>query len=220
MLTLPSTAQRLLPSAWGPAPRIAHVTCGKMVMCTHAVALDVLRAAVPPAGPRWHGRGISQIPDCSCPGSRLPEALEQHRHGILRKTGVSCRFTFIKAGPGFRAGCDGAASPGASVSLDRSQHGMAPHCLPVMGPRASPNHQRRGAVTYGAQRHLAALECLKRALRLAPCEWLISHNLGLVNLHAGQHASAVHHLGCATRLRPDFAPRWELELQDKAGDRA
>jgi tetratricopeptide (TPR) repeat protein len=57
------------------------------------------------------------------------------------------------------------------------------------------------------QRYIAAISCLKRALYLAPFEWLTSYNLGLAHLATGQDASAFHHLSTAVNLRPGFAHR-------------
>lgn len=50
-----------------------------------------------------------------------------------------------------------------------------------------------------------AIACLKRALFLAPFEWIISYNLGLVHLNTGQFASAFHYLSASINLKPDFA---------------
>lgn len=56
-----------------------------------------------------------------------------------------------------------------------------------------------------AQRYIAAIACLKKALYLGPFEWIISYNLGLVHLHTGQYASAFHYFSASINLKPDFA---------------
>jgi Bardet-Biedl syndrome 4 protein len=38
----------------------------------------------------------------------------------------------------------------------------------------------------------------------APFEWLISFNLGLAHLAAGQYASAFHFFSSSINLKPDF----------------
>jgi Bardet-Biedl syndrome 4 protein len=50
-----------------------------------------------------------------------------------------------------------------------------------------------------------AIASLKRALYLAPFEWIISFNLGLVHLNTGQYASAFHFFSASINLKPDFA---------------
>jgi len=50
-----------------------------------------------------------------------------------------------------------------------------------------------------------AIACLKRALFLAPFEWIIAYNLGLVHLNTQQYASAFHFLSASINLKPDFA---------------
>lgn len=55
------------------------------------------------------------------------------------------------------------------------------------------------------QKYIAAVACLKRALYLAPFEWRISYNLGLVHIRLEQYASAFHFLSSAINLKPDDA---------------
>ena len=55
---------------------------------------------------------------------------------------------------------------------------------------------------FGKRKAVAAGVCLKRALYLLPTEWIIAHNLGLVMLHSGMHASAFHYLSAAANLNP------------------
>ncbi len=49
---------------------------------------------------------------------------------------------------------------------------------------------------------MQAISCLKRANYLAPFEWKILYNLGLVHLCMEQYASAFHFLRAAISLRP------------------
>jgi Bardet-Biedl syndrome 4 protein len=55
---------------------------------------------------------------------------------------------------------------------------------------------------YGKKKFVAAISCLKRANYLAPFDWKILHNLGLVHLTMQQYASAFHFLSAAINLRP------------------
>lgn len=71
--------------------------------------------------------------------------------------------------------------------------------LDVSVPRGRP------APPLPAQRYIAAIACLKKALYLGPFEWIISYNLGLVHLHTGQYASAFHYFSASINLKPDFA---------------
>ena len=50
-----------------------------------------------------------------------------------------------------------------------------------------------------------AISCLKRATYLAPFEWKILYNLGLVHLTMQQYASAFHFLRAASNLQPKKA---------------
>ena len=52
---------------------------------------------------------------------------------------------------------------------------------------------------------LQAISCLKRATYLAPFEWKILYNLGLVHLTMQQYASAFHFLRAASNLQPKKA---------------
>ena len=55
-----------------------------------------------------------------------------------------------------------------------------------------------------------AISCLKRANYLAPFDWKILYNLGLVHLTMQQYASAFHFLSAAINLRPKAAPLFML----------
>mmetsp|Transcript_3896 Transcript_3896/g.7182 ORF Transcript_3896/g.7182 Transcript_3896/m.7182 type:complete len:509 (+) Transcript_3896:138-1664(+) len=65
-----------------------------------------------------------------------------------------------------------------------------------------------GMCFFGKGLHVASISCLKRALYLDPFEWIISYNLGLVHLCAGQYASAFHFLSASINLKPDFPPAY------------
>ena len=62
-----------------------------------------------------------------------------------------------------------------------------------------------GMCFFGKKNMIAAISSLRRALSLAPFEWIIAYNLGLVFLSAGQYASAFHYLSASINLKPDFA---------------
>lgn len=55
-----------------------------------------------------------------------------------------------------------------------------------------------------------AISCLKRANYLAPFDWKILYNLGLVHLTMQQYASAFHFLSAAINLRPKMAQLFML----------
>ena len=56
---------------------------------------------------------------------------------------------------------------------------------------------------FGKKKHVAAVSCLKRASYLAPFDWKILYNLGLVHLTMQQFASAFHFLSASINLRPN-----------------
>lgn len=57
-----------------------------------------------------------------------------------------------------------------------------------------------GMCFFGLDKFIASVACLKRAAYLAPFEWIIQYNLGIVHLRTGQNASAFHHLSAAVQL--------------------
>ncbi|KFD54953.1 hypothetical protein M514_04135 [Trichuris suis] len=57
-----------------------------------------------------------------------------------------------------------------------------------------------GMCFYGKMKTVAAICCLKRAHYLAPLEWKILYNLGLVHLEVKQMASAFHFLSAALQF--------------------
>lgn len=62
-----------------------------------------------------------------------------------------------------------------------------------------------GMCFFGKGKYVAAVSCLKRAVYLAPFEWIISYNLGIVHLTVGQYASAFHYFSTAINLQPQYA---------------
>jgi len=57
---------------------------------------------------------------------------------------------------------------------------------------------------------VTAISCLKRALFLAPLEWKILYNLGLVHLSMQQYASAFHFLSAAINVKPTYGEMFML----------
>ncbi|KAA0192276.1 hypothetical protein HAZT_HAZT010886 [Hyalella azteca] len=55
---------------------------------------------------------------------------------------------------------------------------------------------------FGKKKYVAAISCLKRANYLAPFEWRVLYNLGLVHLTMQQTTSAFHFLSAAVNLKP------------------
>ena len=62
-----------------------------------------------------------------------------------------------------------------------------------------------GMCFFGKGKYVAAISCLKRAVYLSPCEWIISYNLGIVYLTLEQYASAFHYFSTAINLQPTYA---------------
>lgn len=60
-----------------------------------------------------------------------------------------------------------------------------------------------GMCFFGKKKLVAAVSCLKRANFLAPFDWKILYNLGLVHLNMQQYASAFHFLSASINLRPN-----------------
>ena len=75
----------------------------------------------------------------------------------------------------------------------------------VQTPNSAQLWNNIGMCFFGKHFHIAAISCLKRALYLAPFEWIIAYNLGLVYLNTGQYASAFHYFSASINLKPDFA---------------
>ncbi|RNF07534.1 Bardet-Biedl syndrome 4 protein [Trypanosoma conorhini] len=63
-----------------------------------------------------------------------------------------------------------------------------------------------GMCFFAEQNMHAAVACLRKAVALAPLEWRIAYNVGLVFLHLKQYASAFHYLSASTYLHGTYAP--------------
>jgi Bardet-Biedl syndrome 4 protein len=75
----------------------------------------------------------------------------------------------------------------------------------VHSPNSAQLWNNIGMCFFGKKHYIAAISSLRRALSLAPFEWIIAYNLGLVFLSTGQYASAFHFLSASINLKPDFA---------------
>ncbi|XP_066157779.1 Bardet-Biedl syndrome 4 protein-like isoform X2 [Euwallacea fornicatus] len=67
-----------------------------------------------------------------------------------------------------------------------------------------------GMCFYAKQKYIAAVSCLKRGLWLAPLNWKLLYNLGLVHLATGQPASGFNFACAAVNLRPDLGECFAL----------
>ncbi|XP_050412166.1 Bardet-Biedl syndrome 4 protein [Patella vulgata] len=67
-----------------------------------------------------------------------------------------------------------------------------------------------GMCFFGKKKYVAAISCLKRANYLAPFDWKILYNLGLVHLSMQQFASAFHFLSAAINFKPKMAQLFML----------
>ena len=74
----------------------------------------------------------------------------------------------------------------------------------VLTPNSAQLWNNIGMCFFGKKNYIAAISCLRRALNLAPFEWIMAYNLGIVFLHTEQYASAFHYLSAAINLKPDF----------------
>ncbi|ESO87919.1 hypothetical protein LOTGIDRAFT_53377, partial [Lottia gigantea] len=75
----------------------------------------------------------------------------------------------------------------------------------VNTPENPPLWNNIGMCFFGKKKYVAAISCLKRANYLAPFDWKILYNLGLVHLSMQQHASAFHFLSAAINFKPKMA---------------
>jgi len=67
-----------------------------------------------------------------------------------------------------------------------------------------------GMCFFGKGKYVASISCLKRAIYLAPFEWTIMYNLGLVHITMQQYASAFHYLTAAITMKPRLAKLYML----------
>ncbi|XP_014673640.1 PREDICTED: Bardet-Biedl syndrome 4 protein-like [Priapulus caudatus] len=77
-------------------------------------------------------------------------------------------------------------------------------------PESVPLWNNIGMCFFGKKKYVAAISCLKRANYLAPFEWKILYNLGLVHLTMQQYASSFHFLSAAINLRPRMSQLYML----------
>ncbi|XP_027426622.1 Bardet-Biedl syndrome 4 protein isoform X5 [Zalophus californianus] len=77
-------------------------------------------------------------------------------------------------------------------------------------PESPPLWNNIGMCFFGKKKYVAAISCLKRANYLAPFDWKILYNLGLVHLTMQQYASAFHFLSAAISLQPKMGELYML----------
>jgi Bardet-Biedl syndrome 4 protein len=76
----------------------------------------------------------------------------------------------------------------------------------VQTPYSSRMWNNIGMCFFGKKHFVAAVSCLKRSLHLAPLDWIVSYNLGLVALHMEQYVTAFHYFTACISLKDDFGP--------------
>ncbi|CAL1533275.1 unnamed protein product, partial [Lymnaea stagnalis] len=77
-------------------------------------------------------------------------------------------------------------------------------------PESPPLWNNIGMCFFGKKKYVAAISCLKRANYLAPFEWRILYNLGLVHLTMQQYASSFNFISAAINLKSDMAQLYML----------
>ncbi|XP_029420925.1 Bardet-Biedl syndrome 4 protein isoform X3 [Nannospalax galili] len=77
-------------------------------------------------------------------------------------------------------------------------------------PESPPLWNNIGMCFFGKKKYVAAISCLKRANYLAPFDWKILYNLGLVHLTMQQYASAFHFLSAAINFQPKLGELYML----------
>ncbi|NXL98736.1 BBS4 protein, partial [Tyrannus savana] len=77
-------------------------------------------------------------------------------------------------------------------------------------PESPPLWNNIGMCFFGKKKYVAAVSCLKRANYLAPFDWKILYNLGLVHLTMQQYASAFHFLSAAISFQPKMGELYML----------
>ncbi|XP_015727860.1 Bardet-Biedl syndrome 4 protein isoform X1 [Coturnix japonica] len=77
-------------------------------------------------------------------------------------------------------------------------------------PESPPLWNNIGMCFFGKKKYVAAISCLKRANYLAPFDWKILYNLGLVHLTLKQYASAFHFLSAAINFQPKMGELYML----------
>ncbi|XP_072408887.1 Bardet-Biedl syndrome 4 protein isoform X1 [Chiloscyllium punctatum] len=87
-----------------------------------------------------------------------------------------------------------------------SKYRVAAHAV----PESPPLWNNIGMCFFGKKKYVAAISCLKRANYLAPFDWKILYNLGLVHLTMQQYASAFHFLSAAINMKPRMGELYML----------
>ncbi|XP_023408662.1 Bardet-Biedl syndrome 4 protein isoform X3 [Loxodonta africana] len=77
-------------------------------------------------------------------------------------------------------------------------------------PESPPLWNNIGMCFFGKKKYVAAISCLKRANYLAPFDWKILYNLGLVHLTMQQYASAFRFLSAAINFQPKMGELYML----------
>ncbi|KAK2193837.1 hypothetical protein NP493_5g13027 [Ridgeia piscesae] len=77
-------------------------------------------------------------------------------------------------------------------------------------PESPPLWNNIGMCFFGKKKYVAAISCLKRANYLAPFDWKILYNLGLVHLTMQQYASSFHFISAAINLKPKMGQLFML----------
>ncbi|XP_026685375.1 Bardet-Biedl syndrome 4 protein homolog [Diaphorina citri] len=67
-----------------------------------------------------------------------------------------------------------------------------------------------GMCFFSKKKFVAAISCLKRAIYLAPLDWKINYNMGLLHLHTRQYASAYTYLSAAVKSNRTHAHTYML----------
>lgn len=80
----------------------------------------------------------------------------------------------------------------------------------VRTPESAEMWNNIGMCFFGKGKLVAAIACLKKAVYLAPAQWKISYNLGLVHMHNTQYVSAFHFLSAAINFKKDHAMSFML----------
>jgi len=165
---------------------------------------DVAGPAVPEGERQGDREGVFRVvssdrqPAAGVRGDRARAGLRPEPRG--RHPGCRRHDT---AAPGRGRGADQVPRGGAPVA--RLRPALEQHC-PLL-PRQAQVRRREHAIwlsslTGTAHLNAQAISCLKRANYVAPFDWKILYNLGLVHNEMQQFASAYHFLSSALNLNP------------------
>jgi Bardet-Biedl syndrome 4 protein len=75
----------------------------------------------------------------------------------------------------------------------------------VQTPNSAQLWNNIGMCFFGKGKYVASIACLKKGSYLAPFEWIISYNLGVVHLTSEQYASAFQYFSTAINLQPSYS---------------